>query len=160
MKLVVAAIGRLKAGAERDLAERYRERATRIGRSIGLRSLEVVELDESRARRVLDRLDEEAAALAAAIPEIAVIIALDSRGESLSSAALAARLGQWRDQAIPAAIFLIGGADGLAERLRCRAQLRLAFGAATWPHQLVRIMLMEQLYRATTILTGHPYHRG
>jgi 23S rRNA (pseudouridine1915-N3)-methyltransferase len=64
MKLVVAAIGRLKAGAERDLAERYRERATRIGRSIGLRSLEVVELDESRARRVLDRLDEEAAALA------------------------------------------------------------------------------------------------
>jgi 23S rRNA (pseudouridine1915-N3)-methyltransferase len=97
--------------------------------------------------------------LAAAIPENAVIVALDARGKALSSTDFAERLARWRDRGIPAAIFLIGGADGLAERLRERAELVLGFGGATWPHQLVRIMLLEQLYRAMTILSGHPYHR-
>ena len=73
--------------------------------------------------------------------------------------ALRAQLEQWRDRGIPAVIFLIGGADGIADALRRRAELVLSFGAATWPHQLVRIMLLEQIYRAMTILSGHPYHR-
>lgn len=160
MRLVVAAIGRLKPGPERDLAGRYRERAAVIGRSIGLQSVDVLEVEESRARRAADRLNEEAAALERAIPEIAAIVALDAHGEALSSRDLAVRLGRWRDQGIPATTFLIGGADGLAQSLRHRAGLSLAFGAATWPHQLVRIMLLEQIYRAMTILSGHPYHRG
>ena len=159
MKLVVAAVGRLKSGPERDLAARYRERAAAIGRKLGFRSIEIIEINESRSRRGEDRIREEAAGLGAAIPENAAIVALDARGEALSSTQLAGRLQTWRDRGTPAAVFLIGGADGLAGRLRERAELRLAFGAATWPHQLVRIMLLEQLYRAVTMLAGHPYHR-
>jgi len=160
MRLLVAAVGRMKAGPERDLAARYRERAAKAGRSIGVRAVDVVEIEESRARRGQDRLAEEAVAIAANLPENAAIVALDAGGENVSSTDLAARLGRWRDQGKPATLFLIGGADGLAEGLRRRAELRLAFGAATWPHQLVRIMLLEQLYRAVTILSGHPYHRA
>jgi 23S rRNA (pseudouridine1915-N3)-methyltransferase len=159
MRLVIAAVGRIKPGPERELAARYRERAVKSGRVVGLRGLEIHEFDESRARRAHDRLSEEATALGTAIPEIAAIVALDMRGETLSSTDLAARIRRWRDHGIPEAIFLIGGADGLAPSLRGRAELCLAFGASTWPHQLVRIMLLEQLYRATTILSGHPYHR-
>jgi 23S rRNA (pseudouridine1915-N3)-methyltransferase len=159
MKLLVAAVGRMKSGPDRDLAARYRERAVATGRKLGLRSIEILEIEESRGRRGDDRIREEAAALAAAIPENAVIVALDARGKALSSTDFAERLERWRDRGIPAVIFLIGGADGLAEHLRGRAELVLGFGAATWPHQLVRIMLLEQIYRAMTILSGHPYHR-
>jgi 23S rRNA (pseudouridine1915-N3)-methyltransferase len=85
---------------------------------------------------------------------------LDARGENLDSLALTREIMRWRDAGRPVAVFLIGGADGLAASLRERADLRLAFGAATWPHQMVRIMLLEQVYRAATLLAGHPYHRG
>ncbi len=78
----------------------------------------------------------------------------------MNSASFAGRLQGWRSEDRPAVVFLVGGADGLATSLRENAQLRLAFGPATWPHQLVRIMLLEQLYRAVTILAGHPYHRA
>jgi 23S rRNA (pseudouridine1915-N3)-methyltransferase len=159
MKLVVAAVGRMKSGPERDLAARYRERAAALGRKLGLRAVEIVEIEESRGRRGADRIREEAAKLAAAIPENAAIVALDARGKALSSSDLAERLERWRDLGTPAVIFLIGGADGLAEPLRGRADIALSFGAATWPHQLVRIMLLEQIYRAMSILSGHPYHR-
>jgi 23S rRNA (pseudouridine1915-N3)-methyltransferase len=159
MKLVVAAVGRMKSGPERDLAARYRERAAALGRKLGLRAVEIVEIEESRGRRGADRIREEAAKLAAAIPENAAIVALDARGKALSSSDLAERLERWRDLGTPAVIFLIGGADGLAEPLRGRAEIALSFGAATWPHQLVRIMLLEQIYRAMSILSGHPYHR-
>ena len=85
---------------------------------------------------------------------------LDERGQNVDSAAFAALLRQWRAEDRPAVCFVIGGADGLAQSLSERAKVKLAFGGATWPHQLVRIMLLEQLYRAGTILAGHPYHRG
>jgi 23S rRNA (pseudouridine1915-N3)-methyltransferase len=160
MKLVIAAVGRLKPGPERELAAHYRARALKAGRAVGLRGLEIVEIAESRARRAPDRLAEENLALGAILPENAAIVALDADGEGLSSTHFAARLGQWRMEAKPATAFLIGGADGLAAAIKAGAQLRLAFGAATWPHQLVRIMLLEQIYRAVTILAGHPYHRG
>jgi 23S rRNA (pseudouridine1915-N3)-methyltransferase len=160
MRLVVAAIGRLKDGAERELAERYRKRAEQSGRRIGFRDTEVVEIRESRAQETGKRVAEEAAALASAIPDKAVVIVLDERGESLDSAALATRLGRWRDDGRPAAVFVIGGDDGLAPAFRDKANLKLAFGAATWPHQLVRIMLLEQIYRAISMLSGHPYHRA
>jgi 23S rRNA (pseudouridine1915-N3)-methyltransferase len=103
---------------------------------------------------------EESIALANIIPQGAAVVLLDSHGDNLDSAALAGQLSQWRAADRPAVVFLIGGADGLAPSLRDKATLKLAFGAATWPHQMVRIMLLEQLYRATTILTGHPYHRA
>lgn len=159
VKLVVAAVGRLKRGPERELAERYGERVVKGGRALGLRGLDLVEVEESRARRPDDRAAEEAAALSRALPENAVIVVLDERGRAVSSLDLAGMIGRWRDQGREAAAFVIGGADGLAESIIGRADLRLAFGTATWPHQLVRIMLLEQLYRCETILAGHPYHR-
>ena len=159
MKLVVAAIGRLKEGPERELAERYRKRAEQTGRRIGFRDMDVVEIRESRAQEVGKRMVEESIALANIIPEGAVTVMLDERGDSLGSADFADHMRKWRDAGVPAAVFIIGGPDGLAQSLRDKAKLKLAFGAATWPHQLVRIMLLEQVYRAITILSGHPYHR-
>ena len=160
MRLVVAAVGRLKAGPERELAERYRERAGKLCRPLGFNSIEVVEIDESRARRPEDRIAQEGAALAALMSGDHVQLALDASGQSLTSEALAQRLMRWRDNCRASAYFLIGGADGLAGDLTRGADLVLAFGSATWPHQLVRIMLLEQLYRVTMMLSGHPYHRA
>ncbi|HET7681242.1 MAG TPA: 23S rRNA (pseudouridine(1915)-N(3))-methyltransferase RlmH [Xanthobacteraceae bacterium] len=160
MRIVVAAVGRLKQGPERDLSERYRKRAADAGRGVGFRGIEIIEIRESKAREVEKRMIEESIALANVIPEGAVTIVLDERGESLGSLEFTKEITRWRDAGRPAAVFVIGGADGLAATLRDRADLRLAFGAATWPHQLVRIMLLEQVYRAATLLAGHPYHRG
>jgi 23S rRNA (pseudouridine1915-N3)-methyltransferase len=160
MRLVVIAIGRLKQGPERELAERYRERFDDIGRKLGFRGLEIHEIPESRARDAATRIAEEAAAISAASPEKSVLVALDERGDSIDSAAFARHLGNWRDQSIANTIFVIGGADGLSPDLRRKAKLSIAFGSATWPHQLVRVMLLEQVYRAATILAGHPYHRA
>jgi 23S rRNA (pseudouridine1915-N3)-methyltransferase len=159
MRVIVLAVGRLKQGPERELADRYRERFDDIGRRIGLRGLEIHEISESRARDAATRIAEEADAIAAAFPEKSVLVALDERGENVDSAVFSRYLESWRDQGLGSTIFVIGGADGLSPELRRRAKLAVAFGAATWPHQMVRIMLLEQLYRAATILAGHPYHR-
>ena len=160
MRVVVAAVGRLKQGPERELAERYRKRAAQAGRSAGLTVVDVIEIKESRAGDADRRMVEESIAIANLIPERAVTVILDARGESISSAAFAGRLQEWRQQNKPVVVFIIGAADGLAPGLREKASLAIAFGTATWPHQLVRVMLLEQLYRAVTILSGHPYHRA
>ncbi len=160
MRLLVAAVGRLKSGAERDLAERYRDRACKAGRAIGIRDIEIVEIKESRAGDLARRRLEEAIALANLIPEGAVMVALDERGESLDSASIAGEIRAWRDSGRETVAFVIGGADGLGDEIRRRADLCVAFGTATWPHQLVRVMLLEQIYRAVTILAGHPYHHA
>ena len=160
MRLVVIAIGRLKPGPERELADRYRKRFDEIGRTLGFRSLDIHEIPESRARDAAARSAQEAAAILAAIPEKSVLVALDERGQNIDSTVFARNLGRWRDEGLANTIFIIGGADGLSPDLRGKAKLRVAFGAATWPHQMVRVMLLEQLYRAATILAGHPYHRA
>lgn len=160
MRIVIIAVGRLKAGPERALAESYGKRFRAVGRGLGLRELELIEIRESRAGELERRRLEEAVAVANVIPEGAPAIVLDEHGESVNSAGLAELLRQHRALERPAVCFVIGGADGIAASLRERAALTLAFGAATWPHQLVRIMLLEQLYRAATILAGHPYHRA
>jgi len=160
MRVLIAAVGRLKQGPERELAAVYRKRAEAIGRNLGLRDFEIVEIRDSRAPDAERRRIEESIAIASVIPERAVVAILDERGESFDSAAFAALLRMWRAEDRPAVCFVIGGADGLAQSLRERAKVKLAFGAVTWPHQLMRIMLLEQLYRAGTILAGHPYHRG
>ena len=89
-----------------------------------------------------------------------VTVLLDERGEALSSVALAQRLETWRDQGKREARFLIGAADGHGKEARGKADLLLSFGPATWPHLLARAMLAEQLFRATSILANHPYHRA
>ena len=160
MRIVVAAVGRLKQGPETELSERYRKRAAQTGRQLGVRDIEIIEIRESRADDAGKRMLEESIALANIIPQGAAVVLLDLHGENADSGRLATQIAQWRADDKPAVVFLIGGADGLAASLKDKAQLRLSFGAATWPHQLVRIMLLEQLYRATTILSGHPYHRA
>jgi 23S rRNA (pseudouridine1915-N3)-methyltransferase len=159
MRLIVIAVGRLKQGPERELAERYRERFDDIGRKLGFGGLKIHEIAESRARDAGTRTAEEAVAISALLPEKYGLIALDERGTSIDSAAFAQHLGRFRDAATDV-IFVIGGADGLSPELRGKARLVIAFGAATWPHQMVRVMLLEQIYRAATILAGHPYHRA
>ena len=161
MRLVLAAVGRLKAGPERELASRYRDRAAQLGRGLGFPSCDSVEIPESRARRAPDRCVEEAAALATHRPAGGVLVAYDERGRAdLASEAMAERVAAWRDAARPALVVVIGGPDGLDASIRTRAELILSFGAATLPHGLVRVLALEQLYRSLTILAGHPYHRG
>ena len=160
MRLMVIAVGRLKDGPERELAERYGKRFDDLGRRIGLRGLELHEIPESKAKDAASRIAAEAAAITALIPDKATVVALDERGKALDSLAFSSELRRRRDAAAAALVFLIGGADGLSPELRRTAALNLSFGAATWPHQLVRVMLLEQLYRAATILSGHPYHRA
>jgi 23S rRNA (pseudouridine1915-N3)-methyltransferase len=160
MRIVVAAVGRLKQGSETELSERYRKRVAQTGRQFGLRDIEIIEIRESRAADAGKRVLEESIALANVIPQDAAVVLLDSLGENLDSIGFATQLAKWRADGRPAVVFLIGGADGLAASLREKTELRLSFGAATWPHQLVRVMLLEQLYRSMTILAGHPYHRA
>ncbi|MBX9930076.1 MAG: 23S rRNA (pseudouridine(1915)-N(3))-methyltransferase RlmH [Methylobacterium sp.] len=161
MRLVVAAIGRLKAGPERDLAARYRERSAQMARGLGFAGCDVVEIPESRARRAPDRCAEEAAAILSHCGNAAAIVVYDERGRSdVTSPALAERLAGWRDEAKPALVVVVGGPDGLDPSVRSRADLALSFGAATLPHGLVRVLALEQVYRSLTILSGHPYHRG
>ncbi|MGQ4273716.1 23S rRNA (pseudouridine(1915)-N(3))-methyltransferase RlmH [Terrihabitans sp. B22-R8] len=159
MRIVVAVVGRLKDGPERELVGRYVERTGGIGRGVALGPVDVRELPESRARRPEDRKRDEAEALCALLEPGAPIVVLDEGGLNLTSADFAARIGRWRDEGAPCLHFVIGGADGLAAELRQRAQLVLAFGGLTWPHGIVRVLLAEQIYRAATILAGHPYHR-
>jgi len=160
MRVIVIAVGRLKQGPERELAERYRDRFDDLGRKLGFRGIDIHELSESRARDTATRMAEEAAAIAGAIPEKSLLVTLDERGQNVDSATFAGHLGRWRDESTANSVFVIGGADGLSPELQRKAKLKIAFGAATWPHQIVRVLLLEQLYRAATILAGHPYHRA
>jgi len=159
MRVGIVAIGRMKQGPERELVARYLERAIGVGKSLGLTSFAVSEINESRAGSAAARKTEEAKAIAAQLPDNSLVVALDERGKTLGSDDFARRVGRWRDDGKAALNFVIGGADGLDPAFVAKADLTLSFSPLTWPHQLVRIMLCEQLYRATTILSGHPYHR-
>ena len=158
MRLAVIAVGRLKDGPERELCERYRERGLALGRGIGLSGPDIVEITEGRGRRPEERKREEAQAILAKV-QPGLIIALDERGRQLGSDAFATRLATARDSGTGHASLIIGGADGLSEEMRDKADITLAFGALTIPHQIVRALVLEQLYRAMTIISGHPYHR-
>ena len=144
----ILAGGRAKSAPETVLAESYLMRARDAGRALGLTSFVLAEYDERRPERIFETV--------ASVP---LVIALDERGKSLSSEELSRELARWRDAGEPRALFVIGGPDGLTAEVKRRARATLAFGTQTWPHLLVRTMLAEQLYRAVTILSGHPYHR-
>lgn len=159
MRITIGAVGRMKAGPEREMVARYLDRAVGGGKPLALTGFDVIELTESRAGSSASRKTEEAKGLRAALPE-GIIVALDERGKAITSDALAKQIGRWRDDGRPAASFVIGGADGLDPAFVQQADLVVSFSPMVWPHQLVRIMLAEQLYRTTTILSGHPYHRS
>lgn len=160
MRLKIAAVGRLRSGPEAALVEEYATRIRAAGRALGFSDFRI---DEVEAPKGLDgeaRRRKESAALLDASAGGARRIALDERGRALSSEEFATLIARWRDEGAPEIAFLIGGADGHERSLLDSANLALAFGKATFPHMLVRVMLAEQIYRAVTILAGHPYHRG
>ena len=152
MKLTIAAIGRAGRGPERDLYEHY---AGRIRWPLTLR-----ELEERRKLSAAEMIKREGELLLAAVPDRAMLVALDRRGKALDSETFAARLQRWRDDSVSEVAFLIGGADGHGEAVLKQASLTVSFGAMTWPHLLARAMLAEQIYRVQQLLAGHPYHRA
>jgi 23S rRNA (pseudouridine1915-N3)-methyltransferase len=160
MRIEICAVGRLRAGPEKTLLDDYLSRANAAGRGLGVSSLSLIEVEEKRRLEGETLKSAEAALLKSAVPRGALMVALDERGRAESSEAFAERLGRWRDGGISDLAFVIGGADGLAASLRGEAAHLLAFGPMTWPHMLVRVMLAEQIYRAVSILAGHPYHRA
>jgi 23S rRNA (pseudouridine1915-N3)-methyltransferase len=152
VRILVAAVGKARPGPARALYEEY---AGRLGWPLTLREVELrKKLPAAEAKR------QEGAHLLAAVPPGAVLVALDERGIELGSEDFAARVGGWRDRGAADLAFAIGGADGLDGAVTARADLVLALGRMTWPHMMVRAMLLEQVYRAQTILSGHPYHRS
>ena len=159
MRLALFCVGKLKAGPERELFERYFRRISAGARLAGIAGAEVREIGESRARRPEDRRGDEAAAILAAAPRDGHLVVLDSRGQSLTSEDWAADIRRARDVARAAYTVVLGGPDGLSDSLRAQADRIVSLGAMTWPHQLARVMVAEQLYRALTILADHPYHR-
>ncbi len=147
MKLLLLAGSKAASAPETREAQVYLKRAADLGRRIGVKDAALVEVEERKG----NWLDH--------VPKGGVLLALDERGQQVSSAELAAMLGKYTDQACPAVVLAIGAADGLPAIVKKEAAALIAFGRATWPHMLVRVMAAEQLYRAITILTGHPYHR-
>ena len=144
MKIEILAIGRLKKGAAYDLASEYQKRIQW--------PLKIIELEAPST-------PDEQKKLLAAIKPGAFVIAMDETGKSMSSRKLAAQFEKLQNDSAPLMQILIGGADGLSDDIRSRANLLLSFGAQTWPHMLARVMLLEQIYRCQQILKNHPYHR-
>jgi 23S rRNA (pseudouridine1915-N3)-methyltransferase len=159
VRIQVFAVGRMKSGPERDLAARYFDRVAKVAPPLGLEFGGVTEAAESRARDADQRKREEAAKLSETIGQGTALILLDERGKSLSSPDFASMIVKHRDSGARVMTFAIGGADGHAEESRQKAQMVISFGAMTFPHQIMRILIAEQLYRAATIISGHPYHR-
>lgn len=160
MRIGICAVGRMKAGPERDLADRYFDRFAKSGPSVGFEFTGVGEIVESRAKSADERRREESRKIADMQAEGAALFLLDERGRDFTSEDFSRELADLRDQGRRHLTIVIGGPDGHDPLFRKSAERTIAFGALTWPHQLVRVMLAEQLYRAATILSGHPYHRA
>ncbi len=152
-------MGRLKPGPEKLIAGEYRTRAEGLGKKAGISRIAVTEFSESQNPTPSARMGDEAKLLAGAVAPRGFTIVLDERGRAMASEAFAQTLQRHLDNGTPEVSFLIGGPDGHAAETRDGAGLLLGLGPMTWPHRLVRVMLFEQIYRAVTIMTGHPYHR-
>jgi 23S rRNA (pseudouridine1915-N3)-methyltransferase len=151
MRVTIAAVGRDRSGPTRDLFEEYCRRCPWPIRLLEIPPRTSAPLERRRA--------QEAERLSSAVSSDSALIALDQNGRNLTSRALASKIGAWQRHGHSELACLIGGPDGLDPALIERADLVLALGRMTWPHRLVRVLLAEQLYRAATILAGHPYHR-
>jgi 23S rRNA (pseudouridine1915-N3)-methyltransferase len=159
VKIRILAIGRAQSAPAAELYADYANRIDRIGPGLGFRGFELRDWAESKAARAPGRKSAEAALLLGAANG-GPLVALDEGGEDLSSTDFAVFIARARDEGASALDFVIGGPDGLDETVRKAARKTFRFGRQTWPHLLVRAMLAEQIYRAMTILAGHPYHRG
>jgi 23S rRNA (pseudouridine1915-N3)-methyltransferase len=160
MRLLIAAVGKLKHGPERELFAHYLDRAEAIGRKTGLSPLSAIEVAEAKAATAQARMEAEAKTLLAKLPSSYKLICLDRGGDQLGSEEFAQALAKIRDGGAQGLAFFIGGADGLGLAAQFKANRVVSLGPITLPHGLARIVLAEQIYRAGTLLTGHPYHRG
>jgi 23S rRNA (pseudouridine1915-N3)-methyltransferase len=160
MRLWIYAIGHMRGTPEGMLCEEFLDRAKKLGRNMGFSAVTLEELAVSKHRNVQARMKEEAERLAARLPEGAHIVLLDARGKGMRSEDFAEMLGSLREVGTKDLAFVVGGPDGLSPLPGKKAGRSLAFGPQTWPHLLARVLLSEQLYRAFTILAGHPYHRA
>ena len=158
MKLTLAAVGKIKRGPETELVERYWKRTEQAGRALGFSSFSVIELSESRASSTEQRRAEESEDLSSRCPATSALLVFDEHGKMLSSRDFATLLANLRDEARDV-VLAIGGADGHGDLVRQNAYKVISLGRITLPHQLARILVAEQCYRAMTILSGHPYHR-
>jgi len=160
MRLLIAAVGKLKQGPERELFAHYLDRAEAIGRKISLSPLSAIEVAEAKAATAQARMEAEAKTLLARLPPSHRLICLDPGGDQLGSEEFAQALAKFRDGGAQGLAFFIGGADGLGLAAQFKADRVVSLGPMTLPHGLARIVLAEQIYRAGTLLAGHPYHRG
>ena len=149
----------MKKGPESELLERYLDRARKAGGQLGLSGPDLKVWGESRASTAILRKQEEAQLILDHLRPGALLVVLDENGRDLASPQLAARLRAALDGSVPEVAFVLGGPDGHGDALLQRTVLILRMGRLTWPHQLARVMLAEQVYRSLTILAGHPYHR-
>jgi 23S rRNA (pseudouridine1915-N3)-methyltransferase len=156
LRITIAAVGRFSGGRGKGAPARalFDDYAGRLAMPLALETCE-----EKRPLAALERRRREAELLFKLVPKSALVVALDQRGKIFSSPDFARLLGSWRNRGIKDVCFLVGGADGLDDSARARAALILSLGAMTWPHLLVPVLLAEQLFRAESILAGHPYHR-
>ena len=159
MKLQILAVGRMKSGPERELYDRYADRIAKSGRSMHLAGPELIEIAESRKPNANSRKSEEAQELIARLGEGSRIVMLDERGKDLSSSEFSDFIRDEQEMGTSSLAFIIGGPDGHGDAMANAAALTIRLGKMTWPHQIARILLVEQIYRAITILSGHPYHR-
>ena len=155
MRVQLCVVGRMRSGPERILVDDYLERFGKTGRALSLGPAQEHEVEDKKG----GGMEAEALLLSRSIPSGALICSMDERGQVMSSPEFAQLLAKWRDGGRQDVAFVIGGADGIAPSLRSRADASISFGRMVWPHMMVRVMLAEQLYRATTILSGGPYHR-
>ena len=160
MHITIIAVGRIKVGPERELIARYQKRIALAGKNLGLSGPDIIEINESKASSSDSRKSEEAKKIMDAVPDGAYVIALDEHGKNISSTSLSKKTLRLQEDGNRTIAFLIGGADGHGDLVLKRANFTLSFGQLTWPHQIARLLLVEQLYRITTIQSGHPYHRA
>ena len=160
MRLWIVAVGQAKGTSEGALVDDFIGRAQKMGRSMGFTAVTVEELPVSKAREAQLRMKEEGERLADRVPDGAHIVLLDAKGKGMTSEDFADFLGALRDAGTRDLAFVIGGPDGLGALPGKKSGRSLAFGPQTWPHLLARVLLSEQVYRALTILAGHPYHRA
>ena len=160
MRLWIYAIGYMRGTPEGQLCEEFCDRARKLGRNKGFSAVALEELSVGKQRDAATRMKDEAERLSARLPDGAHIVLLDARGKGMTSEDFAEMLGSLRDVGTKDIAFVIGGPDGLALLPGKKSGRSLAFGPQTWPHLLARALLTEQVYRALTILAGHPYHRA
>jgi len=159
VRIIIAAIGRLKKGPEQELVSRYQDRVAKSGKAMGFTAVETIEITESRAGSSDLRKKEEARALLSRLPDKTFIFCFDERGKRPTSREFASLFETQMDKGTKNIALLIGGPDGFCDSVHQNSNEIISFGSLTLPHQLVRVLVLEQLYRAVTILTGHPYHR-